>query len=99
NLFEKTYDSILWALKDVAIYPDIQENFESNYYFKNSLIRFDEQEQLLREVKYRLYGYNLKNLYSFKYSFKPNFSTESVDIKFDFDGNKAIPSRIFALIG
>lgn len=99
NLFNKTYDSIFWALKDIAIYPDIQEEFESNYYFKNSLIRFDEQEQLLREVKYRLYGYNLKNLYSFKYSFKPNFSTEPVDIYFDFDGNKAIPSRIFALIG
>jgi ABC-type multidrug transport system ATPase subunit len=99
NLFEKTYDSVFWALKDVAIYPDIQEDFESNYYFKNSLIRFDEQEQLLREVKYRLYGYNLKNLYSFKYSFKPNFSTESVDINFDFDGNKPIPSRIIALIG
>lgn len=99
SLFEKTYDSIFWALKDVAIFPDIQEKFESLYYFNNSLIRYDEQEQLLREVKYRLYDYNLKNLYSFQYSFKPNFSEEFVDIDFDFDGNKALPSRIFAIIG
>lgn len=97
--FDKTYDSVFWALKDVAMYPDILEKFESNYYFRNSLIRFDEQEQLLREVKYRLYGYNLKNLYSFQYSFMPNFSDESVDVHFDFDANTAVPSRIFALIG
>lgn len=98
-IFNKTYNSVLWALKDVAIYPDILEEFENHYYFRNSLIRYDEQEQLLREVKYRLYDYNLKNLYSFQYSFKPKFASESIDVHFDFDGNKEIPSRIFALIG
>jgi len=98
-IFDKTYDSIFWALKDVAIYPDILEEFENHYYFRNSLIRYDEQEQLLREVKYRLYDYNLKNLYNFQYSFKPKFSDEAVDIHFDFDTNRAVPSRIFALIG
>jgi ABC-type multidrug transport system ATPase subunit len=97
--FSKTYESIFWALKDSAIFPDILEKFENHYYFRNSLIRYDEQEQLLREVKYRLYDYNLKNLYSFQYSFKPKFSEEVVDIHFDFDGNKPVPSRIFALIG
>lgn len=99
SLFEKTYESVFWALKDAAFFPDILEEFENNYYFRNSLIRFDEQEQLLREVKYRLYDYNLKNLYSFQYSFKPKFADESVDVHFDFDGNKAVPSRVFALIG
>ncbi|RCW92418.1 AbiJ-related protein [Winogradskyella arenosi] len=99
SLFEKTYNSIFWALKDIAIYPDILEEFENHYYFRNSLIRNDEQEQLLREVKYRLYDYNLKNLYSFQYSFKPKFADEAVDVHFDFDANRAVPSRIFALIG
>lgn len=99
SLFDKTYKSILWALKDTGIFPDILEEFENENFFKNSLIRFDEQEQLLREVKYRLYDYNLKNLYSFKYTFKPTFAKDKVDVYFDFDGNKAIPSRIFALIG
>lgn len=99
SLFDRTYNSIFWALKDAAIYPDILEEFENEYYFKNSLIRNDEQEQLLREVKYRLYDYNLKNLYSFQYSFKPKFAGEAVNIHFDFDANRAVPSRIFALIG
>lgn len=99
TLFDKTYNGIFWALKDIAIYPDILEKFENHYYFRNSLIRNDEQEQLLREAKYRLYDYNLKNLYSFKYSFKPKFADEAIDVHFDFDAKKAIPSRIFALIG
>lgn len=99
SLFDRTYNSIFWALKDAAIYPDILEEFENHYYFKNSLIRNDEQEQLLREVKYRLYDYNLKNLYSFQYSFKPKFANEEVNVHFDFDANRAVPSRIFALIG
>jgi ABC-type multidrug transport system ATPase subunit len=54
---------------------------------------------LLREVRYRLYDYNLKNLYSFQYSFKPKFAYEPINVHFDFDANRAIPSRIFALIG
>ncbi|WP_028889790.1 AbiJ-related protein [Tenacibaculum ovolyticum] len=99
SLFVKTYESILWALKDSAFYPKILEEFENNYFFRNSLIRYDEQEQLLREVKYRLYGYNLKNLYSFQYSFKAKFADEAIDVHFDFDANKIVPSRIFALIG
>jgi len=98
-IFGKTYESILWALKDAAFYPNILEEFENNYYFRNSLIRNDQQEQLLREVKYRLYGFNLKNLYSFQYSFKPKFADEAIDVHFDFDANRAVPSRIFALIG
>jgi ABC-type multidrug transport system ATPase subunit len=99
SMFNKTYKSILWALRDTAIYPDILEEFENHYYFRNSLIRYDEQEQLLREVRYRLYDYNLKNLYSFQYSFKPKFAYEPINVHFDFDANRAIPSRIFALIG
>jgi len=99
SIFEKTANSIFWALKDVAIYSNVLEKYENHFYFKNSLIRFDEQEQLLREAKYRLYDYNLKNLYSFQYSFKPKFANETVNVHFDFDSKKAIPSRIFALIG
>jgi len=99
SIFGKKYESILWALKDAAFYPNILEEFENNYYFRNSLIRGDRQEQLLREVKYRLYGYNLKNLYSFQYSFKPKFADEAIDVHFDFDANRTVPSRIFALIG
>ncbi|MGV0920880.1 AAA family ATPase [Empedobacter falsenii] len=99
SIFDKNFNSILWALKDSAFFPDVLEEFESLYYFKNSLIRYDENEQLLREIKFRLYDYNLKNLYSFKYSFKPKFIDEPIDVHFDFDADRLIPSRIIAIIG
>ncbi|WP_313578225.1 AAA family ATPase [Chishuiella sp.] len=97
--FENDFLSILWALKDAAFFTDIQENFENEYYFKNSLIRFDLQEQLLRNIKYIIYDYDLKNLYSFKYNFKPKYSENSIDIEFHFDNNTIISNRIYALIG
>ena len=37
--FGNTYNSILWALKDSAIFSDILEEFENDFYFKNSLIQ------------------------------------------------------------
>lgn len=99
SVFSENYKDIFRSLRDVAIYPDILEKFENHYYFNNSLIRYDNQEKLLREAKYRLYDYNLKNLYSFQYSFKPKFVSEAINIHFDFDANRAIPNRIIALIG
>lgn len=99
NTLKKRFDSVLYALKDAAFYPDIQDKFERNGNFKESLIRFDEAERLLREARYRIYDYDLSNLYSFKYQFKPAFSKDSVDINFEFSSNDFIPYRIYALIG
>lgn len=99
NTLKKRFDSVLYALKDAAFYPDIQDKFERNGNFKESLIRFDEAERLLREARYRIYDYDLSNLYSFKYQFKPAFSKDSVDINFEFSSNDFISNRIYALIG
>lgn len=99
NIFGKRYKSILWAIKDVALFPDIAEEFENEYYFKKSLIRFDEHEELFREAKFKLKGFSLKDLYSFKYTFKPKFAEEAVEIDFKFKSKGPVPDRIFALIG
>lgn len=98
-LLGKNFESVLWALKDAAFFPEMSDKFEKHDTFKNSLIRFDEPEQLLREAKYRVYDYNLSDLYSFKYSFTPKFSKDSVDIEFSFDNNEDFANRIYALIG
>jgi predicted ATPase len=95
----KNFESVLWALKDAAFYPEVNDKFEKHLTFKNSLIRFDQAEQLLREVKYRIYDYNLSSLYSFKYTFKPKFSKTSVDLEFNFDNDEDFANRIYALIG
>lgn len=99
SVLKKKFDSVLYALKDAAFFPDIQDKFERNDNFKVSLIRFDEAERLLREARYRIYDYDLSNLYSFKYLFRPIFSKEPVDINFEFSSNDLIPNRIYALIG
>lgn len=95
----KNFESILAALKDAAFFPDIHETFEQNSIFKDSLIRYDDAERLLRETKHKIYGYDLSNLYSFKYIFTPKYSNESVDVDFNFDSKGLLPSRIFAIIG
>ena len=99
NIFKKGYKSVLWALKDAAIFTEIADSFENEYYFQNSLIRYDEQEILLREAKYRLYNYNLENLYSFKYRFSPKYTKDQFEIEFDFDINNTFSNRIYALTG
>lgn len=99
NIFGDNLRNILWAVQDVAFFPTIQENFEHNYNFKTSLIRYDDIERLMREAKYKIYGFNSNNLYSFKYSFKPKFADTEVEIDFNFDNNSLIPNRIYAIIG
>ena len=99
SLTGRNFESILWALKDAAFFPEIQDKFEKISVFSNSLIRYNDQEQLLREARYRIYDYDLSNLYSFKYTFTPKFSDQSVDIDFNFNTTGYMPDRIYAIIG
>ncbi|WP_294216428.1 AAA family ATPase [uncultured Chryseobacterium sp.] len=99
ELFGKTFKNILWALQDTAFFPAIQENFERNSNFKQSLIRDDNAERLMREVKYKIYGITSSKLYSFKYKFQPKFAENELEVDFDFDMGSKIPNRIYIIIG
>lgn len=101
NFFGNHYLSILKALNDVAFFPQISESFENVHDFKNSLIRFDGQEQLMRQARYIIDNYDLSNLYSFEYTYKPSYSDdiEPLKIPFNFSENSILPNRIYALIG
>lgn len=101
NLFGDQYLSVLKALNDVAFFPQICEEFEDINDFKNSLIRYDAQEQLMRQARYIVDNYDMSNLYSFEYFYKPNYS-EDIDflrIPFYFNNRSIIPNRIYTLIG
>ena len=95
---KKIFD-ILYALRDGAFFPEIQDLFDNTPNYKLSLIRFDDAERLIREARYLIFGYDLSNLYSFKYLFKPKYSDESIEVNFEFDNKKPIANRIYALIG
>jgi ABC-type lipoprotein export system ATPase subunit len=94
----KTFE-ILYALRDVAFFPAIQEEFEKHSHYKQSLIRFDEAERLVREARYLFFDYDLSNLYSFKYLFQPKYSSEQIEVNFEFDNKRPLPNRIYAMIG
>lgn len=96
---EKGMISLLFALQDTAYFTDIHDNYEKTYNFKSSLIRSDKAERILREIKPKLQGKNLEDLYSFQYKFKPNYSDEYIEIPFDFNNKKPLPNRIFSIIG
>lgn len=101
NFFGNHYLTILKAFNDVAFFPQISESFENSSDFKNSLIRFDGQEQLMRQARYIIDNYDLSNLYSFEYLYKPSYSNDidALKIPFNFNDNSILPDRIYALIG
>lgn len=99
SLLGKEFYSVLYALRDAAFFPDIHEDFENNYKFKTSLIRYDGPERLLRNAKYKIEGYDLSNLYNFTYKFQPTYSNEIIPVNFEFNNKSIIPNRIYALIG
>lgn len=102
NLSEKTegdFISILFALKDVAFFPTIYEEFENEEGFKKSLIRSDKDERSARTIAHTFGGGSVLDRFKFKYEFEPAFSTTSTAINFNFDAESDLPKRIFALIG
>lgn len=99
EILENDFMSVLFALKDAAFFNVIQERFENNPVFINSLIRGNYQERLLREAKHLVYNPDLEKLYQFEYQFKPCFLKETIPIKFEFEREGILPRRIYALIG
>lgn len=97
--FRDRYQSILLALRDVALYPKIQEAFELEDVYKTSLIRYNEPEQLARTIRFRLGGYEPGDWYKFTYRYTLPYAKEPLDITFDFDIEDFVKHRVFALIG
>lgn len=93
------FNSILYALKDCAFFSEIADNFEQSNLFRQSLTRTDEAERLYRQAKPVMKGVNLNYLYRFNYHFRPKYSTEGIDIDFDFNSTAPLPNRIYAIIG
>lgn len=97
--FPNNYEDILFAIGDCAFFPQKLEEFEGHHRFKNSLIRYDYAERNLRLIKFELNDYNLKDLYSFNYKFKPKYSKDTVNIEFNFSDDRLLANRIYAIIG
>lgn len=99
NALGNLFESVLFALNDCAFFHDIFERFEKNGIFNTSLIRDNRVEKNRREVKYKIYGYDLNNLYNFKYKFTPKYAADQIEIAFEFNRSRELTNRIYAIIG
>ncbi|MBE7691189.1 AbiJ-related protein [Tenacibaculum piscium] len=99
KIFSNKLSSVLYALKDVAYFIEINDNFSSNDIYKYSLIREDGVEKLSRNIKFILEGRSLDNKYNFTYKFTPNYSSIPVEIDLNFNNTLDSSDRIFAVIG
>lgn len=91
--------SVLYSLKDAAFFTDISEQHEVSEFFKNSLIRDDTAERLLRTAKPVIQEMDLEDLYSFDYQFCPKYTDTPVSVPFEFSPYGYLPKRIVTLIG
>lgn len=99
QIFPADYRSILWALKDCAIFSTIEDDFEKDFSFIRSLLRVNEAERLLREAKYLIEGIKITNKELFGYHFKVPFSDSETLLDVNFDSKSLLPSRLFAVVG
>jgi len=100
NIFPDRYVSILSALNDVGYFPTICENFENEGGFIKSLCRdSNEAEKIIRTIRYKLNYGDVNDFFNFKFSFKPIYSAFNVDFNFDFNISRAIPKRLYCIIG
>ena len=91
--------SMLYALQDAAMFPDVHDRFEKNSGFIHSLLRSNNAERLLRTIRGALKGRDFSESYSFSYRFQPPYSTSPLKVNFDFNDQQPLPNRIFAIIG
>lgn len=99
KIFGDLFYSKLRALKDCSFFHDTLEFFENDDNFKNSIIRGNEQERLIRRAKLEINKYDFENLYKFTFKFKPQYDEKFTAIEFDFDENSLLSNRIITLIG
>ena len=97
--FPDSYRSVLWALKDCAIFTDIEDQFEQDYSFKRSLLRENEAERLLRDAKFIVEGIEVQNREHFTYHFQTPFSEDETLLEVSFNSKAILPSRLFAVVG
>jgi predicted ATPase len=93
------YNSFLLAMKDVATFPRIHEQFENDPIFTTSLIRNDDVERLARTIRYEIEGISPNEYYKFNFSHKPPYAKNEIVFDFDFEYDTDFEHRIFAIIG
>lgn len=99
QILKSNYNSFLLALRDVATFPKIQEQFENNLIYKTSLLRNNEVERLSRTIRFEIEGISPNEYFKFNYNYQPPYSKNTITLNFDFEYNTDFEHRIYAIIG
>lgn len=93
---------VVKALRDAACFSQIEEDFANDFNFKHSLCRENSSERALREGRFILAGHDMRQCYTFKFLYKPDYDKsydDPVEIPFNFKYNCRPFERIIGLIG
>jgi predicted ATPase len=99
ELLGNQYQSVLYALRDAAFFPRIQEEFENEEGFRKSLLRSNSVEQLMRSIRFKLNGIDLATRFIFTFQFTPPYSSDRLNLNFNFRYSGEFQHRVYALIG
>lgn len=99
ELLGNKFHSFLYAMKDVAIFPKIYEQFEHSNIFIDSVIRSNSTERLARTIRFEIDGIKQDEYFKFNYRYKPPYSENAINFNFDFKYDTDFEHRIYALIG
>ena len=102
SIFGAQYRDFLYAMRDVALFSQICDEFSDTSAFKHSLLRYQEAEEAFQNAEYFLAGYSPDEPLSFVFKAQlPYYDTEPLNIKFEM-GNIQYEdnlNRVMALIG
>lgn len=99
ELETELFYSFLLAIRDVAMFPKIYEEFEYDNIFMTSLIRYNEMERLSRTIRFDIQGLNSNEYFKFNYNYQPPYADNPIKLPFDFDVDNDFEQRVYAIIG
>ncbi|MBL0086788.1 MAG: AAA family ATPase [Ideonella sp.] len=99
NSFPRTHRSLLGALNDVVVKPQLLDAVETTSGFRNSLIRFNDAKIALRDGQAVLEGGAREKGYSFRYTGEIPGAQAGISIQVDLKPKDPVPGRVLAIIG
>jgi ABC-type multidrug transport system ATPase subunit len=95
----KNYQSVLLALRDVALFPNIAEEFENDDTFTTSLIRENDVEKNMRIIRFVLQNIDYTQAFKFNFRYRPPYTANELLFNFDFQYTEMVEHRVYGLIG
>ncbi|EJG03175.1 hypothetical protein [Flavobacterium sp. F52] len=96
ELLPNSYQSVLLAIRDAALFPRIAGLFEGDPIY-NTALRYDNySEKLLRTIRFDLSGIGYSKLFGFGFPYLDQVNSQH-HVNFDFELDEAVGNMVFGL--